>query len=150
MSAADGWEKATLIVDSVASDTGVPPKICTKAVLHHTSKVGTEYECANNESIEHLGEKRCVMSLAGSDGRRDPATEGMTMSFQVVDVSKSLLSVSKVCEHGHEVMFTKSGGVIMFNGDPNQSIPLRLPGGVYELGMWVRPQEGFVRQGTSQ
>ena len=89
------------------------------------------------------------MSLAGSDGKRDAETEGMTMSFQVVDVSKSLLSVSKICDQGHDVAFGKDGGYIYLNGDRDQSIPLRLSGGVYELDMWVRPQD-FVRQGTSQ
>ena len=149
MTAADGWEKVTIIFDSGASDTVVPPNICTKAIFHHTHKVGTEYECANQEVIEHLGEKRCHMSLAGKDGRRDPETEGMTMSFQVVDVSKALLSVSKVCEQGHQVIFTASGGSILQNGDPTQTIPLRLSGGVYELDTWVKPQE-LTRQGTSQ
>ena len=45
------------------------------------------------------------MSLAGSDGRRDANTEGMSMSFQVVDVSKALLSLSKVCDQGHGSCF---------------------------------------------
>ena len=43
MSAADGWERVTLIVDSGASDTVVPPNVCRRATLHHTPKVGTEY-----------------------------------------------------------------------------------------------------------
>ena len=89
------------------------------------------------------------MSLSGKDGKRDPGTEGMTMSFQVVDVSKSLLSVSKVCEQGHQVVFNASGGSILLNGDPKQAIPLRLSGGVYELDTWVKPQD-CIRQGTSQ
>ena len=150
MNTVDGWEKVTLIVDSGASDTVVPPSVCSRATLHHTSKVGTEYECANQDVIENLGEKRCQISLAGSDGKRDAGTDGMSMSFQVVDVSKALLSVSKVCDQGHEVVFTKTGGYIMLNGDAKQSIPLRLSGGVYELDMWVKPQEGFARPGTSE
>ena len=41
MTAADGWEKITLIVDSGASDTVVLPNVCRRATLHHTPKVGT-------------------------------------------------------------------------------------------------------------
>ena len=40
MSAVDGWEKVTLMVDSGASDTVIPPSVCSLAQLHHTPKVG--------------------------------------------------------------------------------------------------------------
>ena len=71
----------------------------------------------------------------------------MDMKFQVVDVSKSLLSVHRVCEQGHEVRFTNKGegSAILIGGDPNNRIPLRGSGGTYEVDVWVRPSQDFTR-----
>ena len=50
-----GWERITLIVDSGASDTVIPPKVCRAAEIRHLSKVGTEYEVADGEVARNLG-----------------------------------------------------------------------------------------------
>ena len=67
--------------------------------------------------------------------------DAMTMNFQVVDVNKALLSVYKVCEAGHDVIFSKndSSSAILIGGDPKNRIPLRRCGGTYELDVWLRP-----------
>ena len=39
-----GWERITLIVDSGASDTVIPPKVCGAAEIRKSRKLGTEYE----------------------------------------------------------------------------------------------------------
>lgn len=60
--------------------------------------------------------------------------KGLTMAFQVVDAQWSLLSVSRVCSKGHDVVFSdKKGNFILVNGDPNNAIPIRKTGGIYEL-----------------
>ena len=97
------WEKVTLIVDSGASDTVVPPSMCANAPLHRTEKVGTEYEVADGGVVENFGEKRCLMKISPNAS----SAEAMNMVFQVVDVSKALLSVYKVCQAGHQVVFGK-------------------------------------------
>ena len=54
----DGWwERITLIVDSGASDTVVPPKVCQAAEIRNSSKVGTEYEVADGGVARNMGEK---------------------------------------------------------------------------------------------
>ena len=53
------WEKLVLTVDSGASDTVVPPSICSLAPLHMTCKVVVEYEVANGAVIDTLGEIEC-------------------------------------------------------------------------------------------
>ena len=136
------WEKVTLTVDSGASDTVVPIAVCPGAELIKTSRVGTEYEIADGSTIENLGEKQCLTKLAVGD-----ASNPMLMSFQVVDVSKALLSVHKITEQGHDVLFSETrGNAILLNGDPKQRIELRHCGGTYELDVWVKPAAGFSRQ----
>ena len=102
MSAADGWEKVTLMVDSGASDTVVPPSVCKIAEIHTTSKVGIEFECANGRPLYNLGERRCDAML--SEGG-----DVVGMAFQVVDVGRAL-SVSRVCAQGHDVVFSEKKG----------------------------------------
>ena len=87
-----GWEKITLIVDSGASDTVMPPKVCRAAEIRHSSKVGTEYEVADGGVAKNMGEKLCEMKINESD------EVGLEIAFQVVDkVNKALLSVHRVC-----------------------------------------------------
>ena len=141
LSAADGWENITLMVDSGASDTVVPPSVCKGAEIQNTPKVGIEYECANGKPLYNLGERRC-------DAMLSQGGDVIGMAFQVVDVGRSLLSVSRVCAQGHDVVFSeKKGSYIHLDGDPRKAIPLRNAGGVFELDVWVRPA-GFARPGV--
>ena len=140
---AQEWEKLTLTVDSGASDTVVPPSVCRSAQLLKTGeKFGIEYEIADGSSIENLGERHCLMKTT-------EATNGssMEMRFQVVDVSKALLSVHRMCQQGHSVLFAEDkigegdGSAILIKGDPANCIPLRHSGGTYELDVWLRPSQ---------
>ena len=133
-----GWEKVTLIVDSGASDTVIPPKVCRAAEIRSSSKVGTEYEVADGGVAKNLGEKLCEMKVNESDDI------GLEIAFQVVDkVNKALLSVHRVCMQGHDVVFSETkGNFILLNGSTDNVIPLRTVGGTYEIDVWIRPGEG--------
>ena len=138
MPVTSGWEKVTLIVDSGASDTVVPPTVCKAALLRHTSRVGITYEVADGGEARNLGERVCEV-------KTDEASQGgMQMSFQVVDkLTKALLSVHKVCAQGHDVVFSeKKGNYSLVGGQPDARIPLRAVGGTYELDVWLRPSDG--------
>ena len=138
------WEKVTLTVDSGASDTVMPPSICPSAPIVTGPRTGTEYEVANGEEVVSLGEKHCLLKFGEKEVHDG---EAMGMTFQVVDVSKALLSVSRVMEQGHDVIFTQrgEGSAILVDGKPNQRIPLRHSGGSFELDVWVKPEAGFTR-----
>ena len=84
---------------------------------------------------------------------------GFGMKFQVVEnITKALLSVSKVCEQGHDVVFSKKkGDYILVGGETNNIIPLRQVGGTYELDVWLKPADrssadalGFTRPGGAR
>ena len=74
------------------------------------------------------------------------AKDAFMMAFQVVDVNKPLLSVHKVCEQGHTVLFEKDRGAILVQGNPNNRIEFRKVGGTFELDVWLKPADaGFGR-----
>ena len=123
------WERIILTVDSGASDTVVPPSVCSLAPLHHTEKVGTEYEVANAAVLENLGERRCQMKTSENG-------KVLNMKWQVVDVHKPLLSVSKLTEQGHDVVFKPKEAYIQIAG--GERLMLKKSGGVYEMEVWVR------------
>ena len=123
------WEKVTLTVDSGASDTVMPPSVARSSILHASSKVGTEYEVANGGVVVNLGEKKCEIRT-GIDTKNT-----FLMSFQVVEVHKPLLAVSKLIEHGHEVRFGKECCILLSTGE---KVPMRCNGGTYEVDIWIR------------
>ena len=59
-----------------------------------------------------------------------------SLKMQVSQVNKPLLSVSKVCDRGNEVVFTKDGGKIV-NCNTGQEIHFRREDGVYRLQLRV-------------
>ena len=74
------------------------------------------------------------------------------MAFQVVDkLSNALLSVHRVCEQGHDVVFSKQkGDYILIGGDVENRIPLRCSGGTYELDVWLRPADEDAKSGFTR
>ena len=66
----------------------------------------------------------------------------LLMNFQVVEVHKPLLAVSKIVEAGHQVVFSKQPHVLLSSGE---RIPLQCNGGTYEITAWLNnaPADGF-------
>ena len=86
-----------------------------------------------------------------------------TVLFQLAVVSRPLMSVSAICDHGSRVIFGRGGGVIQ-NLATGLEVPFERRGGIYAMGLWtrgsgnsesqkpasafasgVRPQPGFTR-----
>ena len=129
------WERLILTVDSGASDTVVPPSVCSLAPLHMTNKVGIEYEVANGAVIENLGERGVQM-------KDQKSGKLLKIAFQVVDVHKPLLSVSKIIERGHKVLFSKEESYIELTS--GEKLHLQSKDGVFELEVLVRSPD-FAR-----
>jgi hypothetical protein len=123
------WERVVLTVDSGASDTVLPPSIASNVPLLHSSRVGTEYEVANGGVVVNLGERKAEMRLKESD------TSSMIMSFQVVEVHKPLLAVSRLVENGHHVSFNKDDPHIMLS--TGVKVPMRCNLGTYEVDVFI-------------
>ena len=132
------WEKLTLVVDSGASDTVIPPEMLQWLALEQTAKVGAEYELANGEVVHNLGERRCIMKIS------EKATEELEMAFQVVeDVHKPLLAVSSIVKQGHEVIFSLHDPHIKLSS--GSKLPMWYVNGTYELDVYIK-KPGFTRQ----
>ena len=130
------WERVVLTVDSGASDTVVPPHVARNLPLLPSAKVGIEYEVANGGVVVNLCERRGEMNTR--DG--GPC---FLMSFQVVEVHKPLLAVSKLIEFGHTVTMNMADPHILLS--TGEKVPMRCSGGTYEVDVWIR-NPGFTRQ----
>ena len=69
------------------------------------------------------------------------------MNMQITNVNRALMSVAKVCDAGHTVLFTKKGGTIK-NEKSGELTHFRRENNVYRLT--VKLDQGasdFTRQG---
>ena len=102
----DGWEEIEMAVDSGASETVVGEDMVMTASIKESegSRTGVEYKVANGESIPNLGEKKFVAVS------RENVTRNI--KAQVCSVQQGLLSVKKMLEVGHRVVFDPTGSYI--------------------------------------
>ena len=125
------WEEMEMAVDSGATETVVGenmlPGVETKA--GEASRRGVQYEVANGERIDNLGEKQ--FTCVGDEGYE------CNMKAQVCDVNKALLSVRRLTQAGNRVVFDTNGGYIE-NLGTGEKMHMREQGGMYVLKLWVR------------
>ena len=93
------------------------------------SRREVQYEVANGECIDNLGEKQ--FNCVGEEGYE----RGMTA--QVCDVNKALLSVRRLTQAGNRVVFDADGGYIE-HIETGEKMRMREQGGMYVLKLWVR------------
>jgi hypothetical protein len=127
----DGWMTIDLAVDSAATETVLNEDMLEgiETTIGEANKRGVEYEVANGIRIPNLGEK--VFKGHSDDGIIK------SLTAQVCDVNKALLSVRRIVENGHKVVFDKSGSYIE-DKSSGEKMWLREEGGMYMLKMWVR------------
>ena len=91
-------------------------------------KADIQYVCADGGKIPNLGEKRVHGLL----------TSGSTLDvvFQVTQVDRPHLAVSKLAKAGHKVVFEGAGGYVL-NGVTGDKQDFLLTNGIYILDMWV-------------
>ena len=125
------WACHEITIDSGAAESvasrgdfaGVP---VTKG---DDARNGVYYIAANGDEIYNAGEQEVAMVTA--DGPR-------SMRFQICDVTKTLASVSKICEKGHRVIFDDEAGSCIQHKSTGRVIPLEKKNGVYVLRAWRR------------
>ena len=87
----------------------------------------------------NLGEKHAEVRTSSG------AKSSLLMNFQVVDVHKPLLAVSKLDAAGNKVIFDEHDPHILLS--PGENMKMRFSGGAYEVDVWDR-NPGFTRQTT--
>ena len=132
---ADDWIEIEVTVDSGACETVMPASMAqgiqiVQSVLSH----GAEYEVANGQTIPNLGERRCLLMTLGS-------ATAKKIVFQVADVHKPLLSISRCADMGFYTFLGKDGGYMedMVTGE---QIPLQRQDNLYTMRAWIRRDPG--------
>lgn len=137
-----------VLVDSGAAAHVVGPEVFPHPVLSSAGqRQGLRYTTASGERITNRGEQRVGVTSREGDG--------YDITFQVTDVSRPLLSVPRLTEHGFRVDFGADGGTIS-HPRAGKTMKFQRRNGVYVLRLRVRPPNGdkprpaaagFTRQG---
>ena len=127
-----GWTRVKVIMDSGAAESVCPRSMAPQFRVQDSlaSRSGVFYTSANGGKIMNLGEQHIPVAL--SNGART------ICAFQVAEVSRPLMSVSKLCEMGNRVLFGANGGVIM-NLRSGEMTPFAKEEGVYTFDIWIPP-----------
>ena len=131
------WQRITSVMDSGAADSVAPEDIASwiPVVASPGSKRGQHYLSASGDRLPNLGQKS--LQVVTEEGT------ATTTTYQIADVTRPLCAVSKACESGNVVVFTKEGGFIQA---PNGArTKFRRDRNVYLLDTWIRePAPGFT------
>ena len=140
------WEKITLTMDSGAAETVIPTNMCPYVPTKPSdgSRKGVEYEVASGHTIPNTGEK--TLNVVTTEGQR------RSLTMQVCEVNKALVSISKTCRAGHRVVFDDDGSYVQ-NKVTGEKTFMQHANNTYTLDVWVKkgqPQQqpGFTRPGT--
>ena len=137
-------EYIEVTVDSGAADNvgnEEHAKIC-RVIPSEGSKDGVRYVSASGAILDNKGEKHVQIQTSGGHKR--------TMNMQIADVHRVLLSVSKICDAGNQVVFTRTGGKII-NDETGEVDYFTRKDGVYRMKLKVigdgTTTPGFIRPG---
>ena len=136
------WAQIPCAVDSGACAHVSPPDIFGK--LKHPEAIAKgKYFAADGSPIDEFGQLSINAVLEGG-------TE-LATTFDIVKITRPLLSVNQMVANGHHVVFGRDSSYIQVGGSKKR-IHLRPEGKLYMLDMWVKlPIEvarnsPFVRQ----
>jgi len=135
--------KAT--IDSGAAESVAPPEAAPEIEVKESegSLKGKHYVTAGKQRIPNIGEQRIPFTT--KEGHKT------ALKWQNAEVSKPLLSVSRICDAGHDILFNKNGGHIK-NLVTGRTISFERENGVYVLDMKFEVSgdgkaSGFIRPG---
>ena len=122
------------VVDSGAEDSVTPPGVFEGAVVPSPmSREGRRYRAANGSPIPNLGQ--AIAFFYDAEGRR------CGIPFQVAEVERPLLSVSRLAAAGCKVSFQADRGEIVHE-QSGRRLPLVRRHGVYVLELRVSSKPG--------
>ena len=125
------YEELEFGVDSGASDTVVGPDMLSSVKIEDgdAKRRGISYEIASGELIPNLGEKK----FTGITDEEIPRKQ----TAQVADVNTPLLSVRKMMQSGHRVVFDNEGSYIE-DKETGEVMNLKDNGTMHTLKLWVK------------
>lgn len=134
--------KLRLTIDSRAGESVCEPTgaLDFRMRLSVEQAKGMYYLAAGGNRLQNLGEKHIRVSAEGKLCK---------MRMQVTQVRTPLLSLGRVCDEGHPVIFTRDGGYIEHESSGDKMHSLR-HNNIYTIGVDTVAESGFIRQGTQQ
>jgi hypothetical protein len=100
---------------------------------------GTNYVSASGTDIPNEGQQ--IIPAVTEDKM------ACQFTFQVAAVTRPILSVSRICERGNEVEFSRDGkGGVIRHVKTQKEIPFIKKNGIYVLKLWIPRPAGFTRQ----
>ena len=132
-----GWKRVSAIMDCGSAECVVPETIARNIPLMETeaSRSRQTYHTADGGVIKNKGEKTVTMYSEDGDQFR--------ARYQITNVTRPLNSISRVCDQGNNVLFTKTGGWII-NHETGRYTWFPREHEMYVLHSWVN--ESFSRQ----
>ena len=141
------YVRLTCTSDSGAGESVLPEDWFPEIPKQVSEESGTTYAAANGSVLRNEGKK--VIEGHNSAGKK------VRLEWQLANVTKPLLSVGKLTQHGRRVVFDDAepnGGYILHKST-NTKTQLRKKNGTYEFDIWVAAQPesshadaGFRRQ----
>ena len=117
---------------------------------HYSERVSTEQSrsqvVASGKAVPNLGERHCEIFCEGAES-------SMMMHFQVADIHRPLLSLSRAADQGFRSYLDWYGGYLE-DTKTGETIPIQRRGNLYVMQIWVRGSidkppdtSGFARRG---
>ena len=96
-----------VIAGSVACEVVMPKALCSNIALRESeaSRAGVEYEVASGKAVPKLGERHCEFFCEG-------AGSSMMMHFQMADIHRPMLSLSRAADQGFRSHLDWYGGYL--------------------------------------
>ena len=93
-----------VIPDAGASEAVTPKGLCSNLALRESaaSRAGVEYEVASGKAVVNLGERHCEIFCEGAESL-------IMMHFQVADIHRPWLSLSRAADQGFRSYLDRRG-----------------------------------------
>ena len=105
------------------------------------SRQGRGFIVGNGERIPNEGEVRLNLEAPNGCGSLQP----LQSTFQSAKVTRPLMSVSQICDHGFTCVFDKERATVM-DSDMNPKFVCERRGGLYMAPMKLKAPSPFPRQ----
>ena len=105
------------------------------------SRRGATFVVGNGEHIPNEGQMTLRLDSTTSDGTSSP----IASTFQVAEVARPIMSVSRMCSMGFTCVFDKDGAKVL-NKENKQVCYFKASQGLYSTTMKLKKPEPFTRQ----
>ena len=105
------------------------------------SRAKVEYEVASGHTVPNLGERHCEVFTEG-------CKKSLLINFQVADVHRPLLSLSRAADMGFKSYLGKEGGWLE-DTETGEWLPIKRKGDLYVMDMRIRAAPASCTSGPA-